>query len=1382
MKKLFLTLLLCLTTLSAAFATVVKSVPIEYKQSDGTTTTIIVYGDERVTWAKTTDGYTLLRADNDDYLYAIPNGYDGIKISTIIAHDPRNRTKEELALLSTLQKNLFYNKTQIELMKQFSAAREDYNKKINSVKAANGQTEDYKMVVILMSFNDYEFSTPQSDVNNLFNQVGYSKNGHPGSVHDYFDATSSGMLNLSATVVGPYVADSSIQYYGQSYTGEYNGQSYTINDLHVRDLIEEAVTKANNDVDFSQFTNGNGNYVSCVYVIFAGHPQSAGGNPSYLIWPHRSSLSSPMYVDGVYVSDYGCSSEFEGSTYYDSPMMIGTICHEFSHVLGQPDYYDTDYELHGNAFNPGEWDLMASGNYNGGGAFPPLWSAQERNVRGYVTIDIESINTDITLGELRKTARAVRLSYAGNNNEYFLLENRQNTGWDAYLPGHGMLIYHVDNSVSGWSSNCANCDTAYLGYELMTAGGSEHQRQWGSFVYDQSQPFPGSTNNTSFKDNTDPSSISNHGDLLSKPLYRIRENTTTGNITFHIGDTSSFVDIYDFTLDYTLDTINASALMSVNSLNVTEKGFVYSTSNTKPDTSCVKLQDINSSNTSISCIFTSSLLSSGETYYIRPYAMTANRVSYGEVIEVKVPCSSINIYPYNADFSEGQPACWTQEYGNFIANNWRFDSTGYAHTHTDGTTSQNIKLVTVPLNVTVLNQPMVRFSHYQPTNNGITDNLTIYYKTSYNGQWQILQSYTSNISSWKQDSILIPTKSKQLYIAFESSVRGGGGIYLKDVTITDQNINSWPIVSLDSVYYITDNNTTINANVISAGYTNLIQKGVVISENPNPTIDYMIFSSNSTNIGSFTINLNNLESSTTYYVRAFAQNGGMISYSNEKSFSTRCAKIKDFPYTPNLISDDTLCFVYSPMDNKLILPIFDLSYKDSMAIIYSVQNSSATSPIKLYFRNEVNGTWELINSTTPNNNTQITINLATTTNHQSPNAYIAFENANLSNLQYLSVQAVSQIAFVSTDTIFSPSYDSLTIQGSISYEGMTPVTQRGICYSTSNNQPTISDNKINLGSGAGIFTGYITNVEPLTKYYVRSFATNSYGTAYGETMEIITPFTPIFGNTISADQTLCSGSVPAQLNGSTPTGGNGTYSYLWISSTDSINWAPCDEGSVNTNRWYEPRQLFTTTYYRRIVTSYVSVDTTNAVTIQIYPTSAGGNAFRLVDEVKQNEPLRIELRAYRGSILYWERLQPGYDWQQVENSADSVTLTDIPTMVGEYSYRAVVKSGVCPSATSGEDVINVTENVGLTDTENSFEAYVSPNPTTGLIYLHADSKLLSKVASITITASNGKIVMKDTITLQENTALDLSKFNSGVYLITIQVDNTRLQKKIILTK
>lgn len=142
----------------------------------------------------------------------------------------------------------------------------------------------------------------------------------------------------------------------------------------------------------------------------------------------------------------------------------------------------------------------------------------------------------------------------------------------------------------------------------------------------------------------------------------------------------------------------------------------------------------------------------------------------------------------------------------------------------------------------------------------------------------------------------------------------------------------------------------------------------------------------------------------------------------------------------------------------------------------------------------------------------------------------------------------------------------------------------------------------------------------------------------------------------------------------------------------------------------------------------------------------------------------------------------GYDWQQVENSADSVTLTDIPTMVGEYSYRAVVKSGVCPSATSGEDVINVTENVGLTDTENSFEAYVSPNPTTGLIYLHADSKLLSKVASITITASNGKIVMKDTITLQENTALDLSKFNSGVYLITIQVDNTRLQKKIILTK
>ncbi len=1378
MKRIFVILVVGFLCIVPTFATIIKSEPAEIKQSDGTTLTIIPYGDERVSWYRTIDDYTLMIAPNKDYVYAIEDGEGGMKISSVIAHNPGDRTQEEIEFLKSIRKNLFYSQGQVDLMRQYIDANIDYSKKVARLKADSDEIEDYKMVVILMSYKDRAFTTPKEDVDNLFNQVGYSQNGHPGSVHDYFVASSSGKLNLSATVLGPYVSDSVLSYYGKQEGGT--------NDLHVRELIREAVKKADDDIDYSEYTNGDpSGFVSCVYVLYAGYSQAVSGNSSDFIWPHRSTLYPPLTLDGVKIRDYGCSSELEGREGLNSPMKIGTICHEFSHVLGQPDYYDTNYEEQGRAFNPGTWDLMAGGNYNGDGAFPPLWHAMERSVRNYVKIEEGQNGNDYTLHELGESAKAIRLNFAGLPNEYFLLENRQLTGFDTYLPGHGLIIYKVDRNVAGWNSNCSNCDTSRLGFELITANTDRHVFAWGGFTYGQEQPFPGSTNNRQFTDSSIPSSKSYDGLNLGKPLYRITENENTKNITLHIGDTANLPYIYNSNYVFFSDTIVATASVNKYSTNITEKGLLYSPSSNLTEANATKIIDNTTSDNSISANLTA--LENNQIYYIRPYAKTSNGISYGEIMKVKTPCQSITMFPFEEDFTNGIEDCWGEENFVYVANHWKISENNDVYIKSDFTRATwlpapQIKLITPPLNTTVLDKPMLTFRHLQKSSSGANDILHIYYKTSQTGNWTFLASYPTATNTWETKSIDLPVKSKTLFIGFEAEMVGGAGVNIDNVVVTDKTISSWPKVNISPISNITDNQATFKANVVSAGYTNLVSKGFVLSEQSSPTMNDIVIYATDNNTGNYEITYSSLMPSTEYHVRAFAQNEGMISYSTELTFITKCAKITDFPYSPDLSSIDTICF---DKQDKLILPILDLSYKDSMKVIYNATRNTADMTIhhvKVYYRDGVDGAWELLNSTADPNQT-ITIDIPIL-NHQSENAYIGFEGVGLSgNYNYLfdniTVKAVSQIAFVSTDSIALPEYNKIYVQGSISYEGMTDNSERGFVYSKNNN-PTIADTKVSVGKGVGEFNATIQNLEPLTTYYVRAFATNSYGTAYGRTLKVTTPYIPIFNNRISEDQQLCEGTVPAILNGEIPTGGNGTYEYLWISSTDGENWDTCDEGSVVTNTWYEPHQLFGTTYYKRIVTSYLSVDTSNMVTIKIDQASRGGNVFSMQREVEQNQEATFQLRAHLGTILYWERLRPGYDWVEIENSAEKEYLTDKPTDIGQYSYRAVVRNGVCRNATSGEDVVNVKEGVGFEAIDGiDFDITLSPNPTSEFVYLNYNG--LAQNVNITITDSKGNQVYSNDVVLQQGeNKLNLEFLPKGSFVVTIQSEKIHKNLKLIV--
>lgn len=1408
MKKLFsLILLFVVLAIQNVYAVVAYPYPIDIHQSDGTILTIMLKGDEKVAWAKTLDNYTLMRGKNSDYVYAISDGKGGIMPSDIVAHNLGERTQREVEFVATLSTSLFYSAEQISIMKQYWAIEKEASSKMHLYEEMNGEESIYKILVVLMSYNDYAFTTPRENVEALFNQVGYSVNGHQGSVHDYFFASTFGKLNVQATVVGPYVAANGIEYYGENYPG-------THSDMHARTLITEAVQYADADVDLSQFANG-GTHVPCVYVIYAGFAESSG-NADYTIWPHQGMLMNPLVLDGVQVQKYSCSSEFNGTQYSRQDLAIGTICHEFSHALGQPDYYDTDYEQNGEAFVPGDWDIMSNGNYNNGGKCPPLWSAMERTVGSYITIEEINANGTYTLPPLAEANKAYKINFEGSN-EYFILENRQKTGWDSYVPGHGMLIFRVNPNVAGWGANAVNAVAGNEGYLLISANNGQY--------VGSGNPFPGTSNKTSFTDYTSPNSRSAGGLLLGKPIYNITENTTTKNIVFSFMDTTNHARIVNSSVVFNSDTISMQATISSN-LAVSSKGFCYSTQ-AEPTIN----DNVITSTASGSSIAASLTTYTPNTlYYVRAFATVGNTTNYGETFRITTPCDEQTMFPLFTSFESEEThfGCWQQESTNFVSNKWQsVDSTNvvdaiegayngerFAYIYNAyAYANQETMLVTPAMDITRLSQPKLTFAHHQKSNGNHKDNLTVYYKTSATGDWVLLKNYNSaNISSWTRDTINLPVKSKTLFLGFKATLKAGYGVALDDVEVFESNVSAFPSVATNSVEDVTDNTALVNLQVLSAGYTALDNVGVVISENPIPTVEDQMYLVPTPSLGNFQINIENLESSTTYYVRAFAQNQGLTSYGQELSFTTLCSRVTEYPYTPELNTSDTMCFVNegswfveddsyafaantSGFTSKLILPIMDLTYRDNMSISFSYkQNAVANNSFRVLFRNGIDGQWEELANYTAGTTSYTTeqLTLSTTANHQAEEAYIAFEatsalGAKL-NIKDINIQAVSQIPSLIVDTAYLSAYNAISMTATINYGGLSSVTSRGVCYSKTNSVPTTSDNTLTSGNGVGTYTVNLQNLDLLTTYYVRPFATNSYGTSYGEVVALTTLFIPIENNTISEDQNLCAGSVPARLQGSEPTGGNGEYEYLWVSSTDSLSWEPCSEGSVNNMQWYNPRQLYNTTYYCRVVTSGASVDTSNVVTITISSASRGGNVFATADSVFMGDTITMQLKASNGDVMYWEYKKPYYDWQVLEASEGYKILETVvdswpSNSEGYWSYRAVVKNGACNAATSGKDSIYVIYRVGLDEIlQEPYKLVITPNPSDGNVVLVCE-KSVDRNVVVTISTMSGNIVeTRNMILHQGDNNLNLTTLSSGTYIINVKGDDINWTGKLVVTK
>lgn len=290
--------------------------------------------------------------------------------------------------------------------------------------------------------------------------------GYPGSVFDYFYTQSNGKFNIQFDIVGPYTLSHNREYYGA------NDSDIPVKDnpKGPRKMVLEACELADTDpkMDFTKYDWNNDGYIDLVFVLYAGVGEATNQDEEDAVWPQRAFVLSDHYYqteelkfdspwtidgkahsllfDGKRLFQFACAGELEGTTGGG----IGCFCHEFSHCLGLMDHYVVNDPNANSAskslFALGHWDIMDSGNYNGNGKVPPCYNSFEKAYLGWLDpIEVDDVSIRVRgLKPYSEGGDAYKLKNHANENEYYLIENRQKTGWDKALPGSGVLITHMD--------------------------------------------------------------------------------------------------------------------------------------------------------------------------------------------------------------------------------------------------------------------------------------------------------------------------------------------------------------------------------------------------------------------------------------------------------------------------------------------------------------------------------------------------------------------------------------------------------------------------------------------------------------------------------------------------------------------------------------------------------------------------------------------------------------------------------------------------------------------------------------------------------------------------------------------------------------------------
>lgn len=530
MKKLYLMLSMLFAFGAAANAVPAKKLQKVITLTNGTQVSVELRGDEYLSWWEGTDGTAYRTTAADDTVF---EAFD-LEAQKPAAAARRARAEQgRVARLARVKNSL---KGADDKMRGLGGDHITYK----GVK---------KGLVVLVDFKNKKFADGHDleYYKNVINGKDFSdeEEGYVGSVRDYFLAQSNGQFELDFDVVGPVTMSKNYGYYGND--GAYQ------KDEKVYEMIKEACDGIQDKVNLKDYDWDGDGEADQVFFLYAGLGQASGGSAG-TIWPHESELrywpcGVLSYSTGK-INTYACANELQPETQGSSRYIsagIGTICHEFSHCLGFADMYDT---TGGGGYGMSVFDVMDQGSYNGNGFVPCNYTAFERIYAGWVeAIELESPATVKDMKSVSDYGRPFIMYNYKNTNEYFLLENRQNTGWDKGLYGsNGLLIVHVNYVPSRWANNSVNSSAEKIQCcTVVNADGSRENTQYSL----QGDLYPyevkGVTMNDEFTDESEPAAKlytknSDNSYALGIPITNIKRSK--GSVSFLVcgGDDKNVID------------------------------------------------------------------------------------------------------------------------------------------------------------------------------------------------------------------------------------------------------------------------------------------------------------------------------------------------------------------------------------------------------------------------------------------------------------------------------------------------------------------------------------------------------------------------------------------------------------------------------------------------------------------------------------------------------------------------------------------------------------------------------------------------------------------------------------------------------------------------
>lgn len=530
MKKLYLMLSMLFAFGAAANAVPAKKLQKVITLTNGTQVSVELRGDEYLSWWEGTDGTAYRTTAADDTVF---EAFD-LEAQKPAAAARRARAEQgRVARLARVKNSL---KGADDKMRGLGGDHITYK----GVK---------KGLVVLVDFKNKKFADGHDleYYKNVINGKDFSdeEEGYVGSVRDYFLAQSNGQFELDFDVVGPVTMSKNSGYYG--------GDGAYQKDEKVYEMIKEACDGIQDKVNLKDYDWDGDGEADQVFFLYAGLGQASGGSPG-TIWPHESELrywpcGVLSYSTGK-INTYACANELQPETQGSSRYIsagIGTICHEFSHCLGFADMYDTTGS---GGYGMSVFDVMDQGSYNGNGFVPCNYTAFERIYAGWVeAIELIDPATVKDMKSVSDYGRPFIMYNYKNTNEYFLMENRQNTGWDKGLYGsNGLLIVHVNYVPSRWANNSVNSSAEKIQCcTVVNADGSRENTQYSL----QGDLYPyevkGVTMNDEFTDDSEPAAKlynknTDGSNVLGIPITQIKRSK--GSVSFLVcgGDDKNVID------------------------------------------------------------------------------------------------------------------------------------------------------------------------------------------------------------------------------------------------------------------------------------------------------------------------------------------------------------------------------------------------------------------------------------------------------------------------------------------------------------------------------------------------------------------------------------------------------------------------------------------------------------------------------------------------------------------------------------------------------------------------------------------------------------------------------------------------------------------------